>query len=200
MPPTKRTAETMAKGDTKTGAPRKDEPKIRRTLHFRFTLTGASEQMIAMIKSSAPMYQMFADAKVRLLQNVDDPEPLPSGDRIRRAGVPGAQSPAACQRRAGADLHAGLAFDVSGLGRDRRLQGCLRRNWAKLARCRTIIASLVDRRQRACARRLVRIGQLRLRMGTGCRHLFRFCGAVGFVAGFVHASAIGDRPFGSVDD
>ena len=63
----------MAKGDTKTGAPRKDEPKIRRTLHFRFTLTGASDQMIAMIKSSAPMYQIFADAKVRLLQNVDDP-------------------------------------------------------------------------------------------------------------------------------
>jgi hypothetical protein len=73
MPPTKRTAETMAKGDTKTGASRKEEPKIRRTLHFRFTLSGATEQMIAMIKSSAPMYQMFTDAKVRLLQNVDDP-------------------------------------------------------------------------------------------------------------------------------
>lgn len=26
-----------------------------------------------MIKSSAPLYQMFSDAKVRLLQNVDDP-------------------------------------------------------------------------------------------------------------------------------
>ena len=48
-------------------------PKIRRTLHFRFTLTGASDQMIAMIKSAAPLYQMFGDAKVRLLQNVDDP-------------------------------------------------------------------------------------------------------------------------------
>lgn len=51
----------------------KGEPKIRRTLHFRFTLNGASEQMIAMIKSSAPLYQMFSDAKVQLLQNVDDP-------------------------------------------------------------------------------------------------------------------------------
>ena len=51
----------------------KDEAKIRRTLHFRFTLSGASEQMIAMIKSSAPLYQMFNNAKVRLLQNVDDP-------------------------------------------------------------------------------------------------------------------------------
>ena len=36
-------------------------------------LTGASEQMIAMIKSAAPLYQMFGDAQVRLLQNVDDP-------------------------------------------------------------------------------------------------------------------------------
>jgi hypothetical protein len=49
------------------------DAKIRRTLHFRFTLPGASEQMIAMIKSAAPLYQMFGDAKVRLLQNVDDP-------------------------------------------------------------------------------------------------------------------------------
>ena len=29
--------------------------------------------MIAMIKSAAPLYQMFGDAQVRLLQNVDDP-------------------------------------------------------------------------------------------------------------------------------
>jgi hypothetical protein len=51
----------------------KSEKKIRRTLYFRFTLPGASEQMIAMIKSAAPLYQMFGEAKVRLLQNVDDP-------------------------------------------------------------------------------------------------------------------------------
>ncbi len=49
------------------------DAKIRRILHFRFTLTGASDQMIAMIKSAAPLYQMFGDAEVRLLQNVDDP-------------------------------------------------------------------------------------------------------------------------------
>jgi hypothetical protein len=53
----------MTNGDT----------KIRRILHFKFTMTGASEQMIAMIKSAAPLYQMFGDAQVRLLQNVDDP-------------------------------------------------------------------------------------------------------------------------------
>ena len=63
----------MSAAETKPKGPRKEEPKIRRTLHFRFTLTGASEQMIAMIKSSAPLYQMFTDAKVRLLRNVDDP-------------------------------------------------------------------------------------------------------------------------------
>src|SRR4029079_4273270 len=51
----------------------KREKTIRRTLHFRFTLSGAPEQMIAMIKSSAPMYQMFGKAEVRLLQDVDDP-------------------------------------------------------------------------------------------------------------------------------
>ena len=52
---------------------KKGDPKLRRTLHFKFTLPGASEQMIAMIKSAAPLYQMFGDAKVSLLQNVDDP-------------------------------------------------------------------------------------------------------------------------------
>lgn len=55
------------------GRPTGGEVKIRRTLHFKFTLPGASEQLVAMIKSSAPLYQMFGDATVRLLQNVDDP-------------------------------------------------------------------------------------------------------------------------------
>jgi hypothetical protein len=49
------------------------ETKIQRTLHFKFTLPGANEQVVAMMKSSAPLYQMFGDAQVRLLQNVDDP-------------------------------------------------------------------------------------------------------------------------------
>jgi hypothetical protein len=49
------------------------EAKLRRTLHFRFTLPGASEHMIAMMKSSASLYRMFGDAKICLLQNVDDP-------------------------------------------------------------------------------------------------------------------------------
>ena len=50
-----------------------NDKKIRRTLQFRFTLPTPSEQMIAMIKSAAPLYQVFGDAQVRLLQNVDDP-------------------------------------------------------------------------------------------------------------------------------
>jgi len=49
------------------------EGKIRRTLHFRFTLPGAPPHLLSMIKSAAPLYQMFGDAKVHLLQNVDDP-------------------------------------------------------------------------------------------------------------------------------
>jgi hypothetical protein len=49
------------------------ERKIRRTLHFKFALPGASDHLIAMIKSAAPLYQMFGEATVRLLQNVDDP-------------------------------------------------------------------------------------------------------------------------------
>jgi len=54
-------------------ATKNGDKTIRRTLHFKFTLPAASEQMIAMIKSAAPLYQMFGDAQVRLLQNVDDP-------------------------------------------------------------------------------------------------------------------------------
>ncbi len=50
---------------------------VRRTLHLRFTLPAAnSEQLAAMIKAAAPFYQMFGNAQVRLLQNVDDPAKL----------------------------------------------------------------------------------------------------------------------------
>jgi len=51
-----------------------DEPKVRRTLQLRFTLPSAdSGQLVAMIKAATPFYQMFGNAEVRLLQNVDDP-------------------------------------------------------------------------------------------------------------------------------
>ena len=50
------------------------ETKVRRTVHLKFTLpTADSKQMAAMIKAAAPFYQMFGNARVRLLQNVDDP-------------------------------------------------------------------------------------------------------------------------------
>jgi hypothetical protein len=50
------------------------ESKVRRTLHLRFTLPAAdSTQLAAMVKAAAPFYQMFGNARVRLLQNVDDP-------------------------------------------------------------------------------------------------------------------------------
>ncbi len=48
--------------------------KVRRTLQLRFTLPAAdSGQLVAMIKAATPFYQMFGNAAVRLLQNVDDP-------------------------------------------------------------------------------------------------------------------------------
>ncbi|MGA2942521.1 MAG: hypothetical protein ABSE50_10850 [Xanthobacteraceae bacterium] len=51
-----------------------EDAKIRRTLHLRFTMpTADSGHFVAMIKAAAPFYQMFGNARVRLLQNVDDP-------------------------------------------------------------------------------------------------------------------------------
>jgi hypothetical protein len=51
-----------------------EDAKVRRTLHLRFTLpTADSGQFAAMIKAAAPFYQMFGNAQVRLLHNVDDP-------------------------------------------------------------------------------------------------------------------------------
>jgi hypothetical protein len=51
-----------------------EEAKVRRTLHMRFTLpAGDSGQLVAMVKAAAPFYQIFGNAQVRLLQNVDDP-------------------------------------------------------------------------------------------------------------------------------
>jgi hypothetical protein len=51
-----------------------DEPKVRRTLHLRFTLPGADpEQLSAMMRASAPFYQAFGNATFTLLRNADDP-------------------------------------------------------------------------------------------------------------------------------
>jgi hypothetical protein len=51
------------------------EAKVRRVLHMRFTLPTADSggQVAAMIKAATPFFQMFGNAQVRLLQNVDDP-------------------------------------------------------------------------------------------------------------------------------
>lgn len=45
---------------------------IRRTLHFRFTMVNAPAQVLEMLKTPAPFFQFFGEAKVQLLQNVDD--------------------------------------------------------------------------------------------------------------------------------
>ena len=50
------------------------DSKVRRTLHLRFTLAGAdSEQLSTLMRASAPFYQIFGNAQLRLLRNVDDP-------------------------------------------------------------------------------------------------------------------------------
>ncbi len=47
---------------------------VRRTLQFKFTLPNAdSAHLLAMIKATAPFFEAFGNAQVRLLQNVDDP-------------------------------------------------------------------------------------------------------------------------------
>ena len=51
-----------------------DGAKVKRTLQLRFTLPATDfGQLAAMIKAAAPFYQVFGNAQVRLLQNVDDP-------------------------------------------------------------------------------------------------------------------------------
>jgi hypothetical protein len=52
----------------------KEERKVRRTLHLRFTMTSADpSQLLAMVNASKPFYEMLGGTEVRLLQNVDDP-------------------------------------------------------------------------------------------------------------------------------
>ena len=51
-----------------------EQAKVRRTLQLRFTLPVTdTTQIVAMMKAAAPFYQMFGNAQIRLLQNVDDP-------------------------------------------------------------------------------------------------------------------------------
>ena len=51
-----------------------EDAKIRRTLHLKFTLPGADlEQLSALMRASAPFYQVFGNAQFRLLRNADDP-------------------------------------------------------------------------------------------------------------------------------
>jgi hypothetical protein len=50
------------------------QANVRRTLHLRFTFPGAdSEQLAALMRASAPFYQMFGNAQLKLLRNADDP-------------------------------------------------------------------------------------------------------------------------------
>jgi hypothetical protein len=51
-----------------------EDKKIWRTLHLKFTLPGAdSDQLVSMMRATAPFFQMFGNAHFRLLRNADDP-------------------------------------------------------------------------------------------------------------------------------
>lgn len=48
--------------------------KVRRTLHFKFTMPAAEpQQLYSLVRALAPFYELFGAVQVRLLQNVDDP-------------------------------------------------------------------------------------------------------------------------------
>ena len=51
-----------------------NEAKVRRTLHFRFTVALADpSQVVEQLKALAPWYELFGGVRVKLLQNADDP-------------------------------------------------------------------------------------------------------------------------------
>jgi hypothetical protein len=53
---------------------KKEARTVRRTLQFKFTLPNAdATHRLSMVKASAPFFEAFGGARVRLLQNVDDP-------------------------------------------------------------------------------------------------------------------------------
>jgi hypothetical protein len=50
------------------------DDKVRRILHFRFTLPAADPaQLLSLMKAAAPMYAIFGNAQTKFLRNVDDP-------------------------------------------------------------------------------------------------------------------------------
>ncbi len=49
-------------------------PKIRRTLHLKFTAPSADpKHLMALVQAATPFYEFFGGKQIRLLQNVDDP-------------------------------------------------------------------------------------------------------------------------------
>jgi hypothetical protein len=52
-----------------------DNPKLRRTLHLKFTLPSPdTAQLVALVKAAKPFYQLMGSKSVRLMQDVDDPK------------------------------------------------------------------------------------------------------------------------------
>lgn len=52
-----------------------DAPRVRRTLHLKFTLPSAdTASLVAMVEAAKPFYQLLGGRSVHLLQDVDDPK------------------------------------------------------------------------------------------------------------------------------
>ncbi len=51
-----------------------DDKKVRRVLHFKFTMpTADTAQIFALMKNAAPYTTIFGEMRVQFLQNADDP-------------------------------------------------------------------------------------------------------------------------------
>jgi uncharacterized protein YbaA (DUF1428 family) len=51
-----------------------DDKKVRRILHFKFTMPSAdTAQLFALMRNAAPYNTIFGEMSMRFLQNADDP-------------------------------------------------------------------------------------------------------------------------------
>jgi len=52
----------------------KEEPKVRRTVHVKFSLPGADpQQLLGMMQAATPFFQAFGGVSMKLLQHADNP-------------------------------------------------------------------------------------------------------------------------------
>ena len=104
----------------------KEDAKVWRTLHLKFTLPGADlDQLLSVMRSAAPFFQMFGNANFRLLRNADDPTRFIQVIEYETNRGLRDQPPVACERHALPDLHPGVARNAARCAGNRRLSGSL---------------------------------------------------------------------------